>query len=237
MPETAEHPPATPEPPTAQSPVIVHYGWGGYSVYPATIDLARTLVKDKIAELGEDAVAGMRVLNTLKIFRATPEDLAIPYLVSEDVVLKAMKDVLSFEVGQASGALYRVATPGPLEKGATLTVTKAVRDELVLWAFDNKFDVSTATAPKLNSTGPEKTLSFLAGIVSRAKGHPCQYAYASDMAESDELQVLLYSAWKPTAKVENVVQRYLSLLNTYCSRDEQYNLGVMETPSERQNAG
>jgi hypothetical protein len=213
-----------------KSPVIVCDSWGNYYVYPATIEFAKKLVQDKIDELGETTVAGMGVLKGRKAFAANPDDLTIPYLVSDDVVLRGMKDLLSLEVGQESRALYRLATPGTLEKDIKLQTTKAQRDELVLWSFENKFNAASASASDLEKTRPEKSLSFMSGIVSRANGHPLKYVYGSDMDDAEELQSLLYGTWKPTAKIENVVQRYLTLLNNYCHRDEKYHLGVMEFP-------
>lgn len=216
--------------PPRKAPVIVCNSWGSYHVYPATIEFARKLVQDKIAELGEATVAGLGVLKTQKEFADNPGDLSVPYLVSDDFVLRGMRDLLSLELGQESRALYRLATPGPLEEDIKLSTTKVQRDELVLWCFENKVSVESATASDLEKTRPEKSLSFMAGPVSRANGHPLKYVYASATDEAAELKVLLYGTWKPTAKVENVVQRYLTLLNRYCHRDETYHLGLMETP-------
>jgi len=214
-----------------KSPVIVCDSWGNYYVYPATIEFAKKLIQDKIDELDEERIPGIGVLNNRKAFAANPDDLSIPYMVSDDVVLRGMKDLISLEVGQESRALYRLATTGPIGKDIKLKTTKAQRDELVLWSFENKLKVESASTSDLEKTRPEKSLSFMSGIISRAKSHPIKYIYASDMDEAEELKVLLHGSWKPTAKIENIVQSYLTLLNNYCHRDEKYHLGVMEFPS------
>lgn len=213
-----------------ESPVIVCDSWGSFHVYPATVDFARKLVQDKLAELG-DGVGGIAVMKARKALADAPKDLSVPYLVADSLVVRAMKDILDSEIGQESRALYRLATVGPLDKESKLPVTKAIRDELVLWAFDNKFDAKRASAPELERTRPEAALSFMAGTLSRADGHPVKYVYDADVAEADELQLLLHGTWKPTATVENVVNRYLEVLNRYTHRDEKYHLGVMETPA------
>lgn len=210
-----------------ESPVIICNGYGNYRVYPATIELARKLVEDKIADL-EEEITGMDLLKIRRAFSGNSDDLTIPYLVSDIVVLRGMTDLLSFDIGSESRALYLLSTSGTLEKNIKLQITKAVRDEFVLWSFENKFDIKSASYCDLERTRPENNLSFMSGIVSRAKGHPIKYVCAEDMDDADELHILLYGNWKSTAKVENVVQRYLSYLNTLCSRDEEYNLGVME---------
>jgi hypothetical protein len=213
---------------TIKSPVIVCNSWGNYHVYPANIDFARDLVQEKIDELGEENVPGMSVLKMRKALTDNPDDLTIPYLVSDSIVLRAMSEILTLEVGNESRALYRISTSGVLEKDVKMPITKEVRDELILWSFDKKFEVKNASATALEKVRPE-SLSFMSGIVSRAKGHPINYVDDTDMEDAEEIQVLLHGKWKPTAKVENVVQRYLTFLNQYCHRDEKYDMGVMES--------
>lgn len=213
---------------TIKTPVIVYNGWGNYNVYQATIDFARNLLNEKLEELGEQIINGVKVLNLRKSFKDNPNDISIPYQVSDSVVLRAMSEILTLDVGNESRALYRVATSGVLEQNVKLPITKQIREELILWNFDKKFEVKNASALDLEKVRPEY-LSFMAGIVSRAKGHPIQYVLDTDMEEADEIQILLNSKWKPEAKIENIVQRYLTFINNYCHRDEKYNIGVMES--------
>lgn len=213
-----------------ESPVIVCDRWGKYRVYPATIETAKQLVQSKIADIGEDAVPGLALLKIRKAREANPADLSVPYLVNAEGVLRAMKDLILQDVGHESRAMYQLSVSGTPEKQVKVPTTKAQRDEFALWALDNKFKVESADASELERTRPEKSLSFMSGLVARTGGHPLRYVDESVVLEANTLEDLFYRDWSPSLSVENVVRCYLSFLNDYSHRDEKYHLGVMEAP-------
>lgn len=223
-------PPSSSSTKTLKSPVIVCNSWGNYHVYPGTVEFARKLLEDTLMSSDSVTPTCVKIMNTLNTSKERPQDLTIPYLVSDGVVLQGMKDLLELGRGQASQAFCQLAAYGEPKKGAKLEFTKAQRNELVLWAFENKFKVETATARDLEKTRPEQSLSFMDGLVHRAGGRTIKYEYESDMQNAKELQTLLYGTWKPAAKIESIIQRYLKFLNDHSHRDQNYHLGVMETP-------
>ena len=192
---------ATAKSPVLTSPVIVCNSWGNYHVYPATIEYARRLLNDALNAYGVVHVPGLKLLQSREALKANPDDSSLPYLVGHAIIARAFKDVLSLESGTESRSLYRLLTVGPLEKDAKLPITKAIQDELVLWAFKQKVDAKELSAHQLNKTQPHTELSFMAGLVSRAKDHQIQYCDSADLDEAEELQVLLYGQWKESANV------------------------------------
>jgi hypothetical protein len=215
--------------PKTSTPVIVYNGWGSYSVYPATVDLARRLVKERVDELGQAAFPGFQLLELMKTAKANPDDVKNPYLVADEIVVRGLKDLVALALGEESRSLYRLSHVGELDKTSKTPVTKELRDQVVWWAFENKVNVEHLRASDLERLRPEQTLLCLKGLVSRAKGHPIQYANAEDLDQAEELRTLLHGEWKPTAKVENVVRRYLAFLNENSHRDEKYELGSFES--------
>ena len=211
---------------TAKTPVIVYNGWGNFHVYPATLERAKAFLEDHKDNFRETQA----LMEKLRKSNKEPDGTNMAYVVSDDVVLRAFKDLLTLKEGDPSRALYRLMHTGVIEKGVTVPVLKNHQNELVLWAFENGYDLKEGSgyARLLEKLRPEKSLSFMAGLVQRAKGRPIEYIAADELDQAEELGLLLHGTWKPTAKIENIVQRYLTFLNQFSHRDERYEIGWFE---------
>lgn len=229
--QTTESTPNSTQYPALEEPVIIYDGWGRYEVYPANVAYAKKLLVDEMAKLPVDCVSGLKAMNSRKAFKDSPQDLTVPYVVPDALFRKAIKDLTTSDLGSLSGALYRLSTPTPVPD-QELSTTKALRDELVLWAFEHKLDLKTANYDDFNRLQPQNTLSFLTGLAARANGHPVLFISEDDNDASHELSTLLYGTWKETARVENVVSRYLEVLNSLLHRDAKYRLGTYYPASE-----
>lgn len=205
---------------------IVYSGWGNYHVYRASVDVARQLLTEVLDQGGH--IPGKSILDDRLRAKNNPQDLAlIPVVVSAEFIDKVFKEALSGPEAQPSTRMALAMHAEP-EKGQTALISKEQQKELILWAFEQQLDLKKQCGPDdLNRTHPELTLSFLGGVLERARGRPIRFEYESEIQSARELHQLLHGSWKPEAKPHNVVQRYLSYINEMTHRDERYELGEL----------
>ncbi|MCC5611139.1 hypothetical protein LC612_31390 [Nostoc sp. CHAB 5834] len=204
---------------------IVHYDHGSYTMCPASIDTARQLLESKLLEFPDEHYPALRLARQRKAEKDNPATASrTEYTVPDRRVLQLFKDLHEQPEDEYSELLHMLSTE-KIIKGQKLPITKDIRMEFAYWALETKYHPTTADCDFLRKYQPEKFLSFLSGLKARAKGLQIKYYNAQDLQEADEIFQLLYGGWKPEAHVENVVNRYLEMLNAYSGRDNRYHIG------------
>ena len=209
--------------------IIVSNSHGCFSAYAGTVDNARSLLNAHLANLSSDFV------KLLELRRSGSH-----CLVSMKSVHKAFKDVISLEVGCDSAALSDLLqgsrqSPEMRVERPAITVTPAMKEELVLWAFRVGITPTLApwlTADFLNEPGRVETLPLLTRLRVRAEAQGANLVFVEDpvLATVEELLELEDCTWAEDASERSIVSRYLSFINEHLvdRADVQYNIVLLK---------
>lgn len=207
---------------SSASHIIIVTGYGSSSAYACTVDNAKSILAMHLPNLSEDVSA-------LVALKQAPEKTH--HVVTASLVTGALADIAQLEAGTPSSLLRRLlhgsgptAKPGIADARPQAVVTEALKDELVLWAYKNKLDprnLKCTGADCLNDLKPHAALSCMSGLLDRAKGLEILYAESEDIEAANELLVLQADRWKPDAKVERIVAKFLSFVSSYLVSSRQ----------------
>lgn len=203
--------------PDAGQHVIICRSYGNFDAYECTLANARAILENYLGDLCTE----IRTLHEALSDKSKKGD----YLVVKTLVDESIKEILTLDVGASTRHLRKLihggapgTKSGQADERPEVLVTQALKDELVLWAFKVKKEPQKLTgmsADELSKLEPHKTLSFLAGVVERAKGRPLVYADGWALDAAQELQQLQTGTWKADAAEHRVVQRYLQFVREY----------------------
>ena len=216
---------------TISSPkhIIVSTGYGSTSAYACTLDNAKAILAMHLDNLSSDVSA------LVAIKQATVKTHQV---VSSALVAGALSEIAQLEVGAPSPGLRRLlhgAGPsiksGLADERPQAVVTQALKDELVLWAYKSELDpraLKSTGAYTFNEVKPHASLSCMSGVLDRAKGLEILYAESDDIDAAEDLVVLNADRWKPDAKPERVVARFLSFVTAYLVSSRHGTYDVVE---------
>jgi len=214
--------------------VIVCSGYGNYTAYPCTLANARAL----LAENEPERRLPKEVLELANL----PKEGS--YRVPAEMLLRAMQEVMRLGCGEVSPALTRLvsgprprtladsepvtAAPGYVEH----TVTQALKDEVTLWCVRrqlNPLSLGHLEVDTLNKDPELESFSLLQGVRERAKGRSLRFVLDADLQTAEEYRQLTQGSWKPQAKADRVVQRYLNFINDWlCDRETRYHVAELK---------
>lgn len=188
--------------------VIISRSYGSYEAYACTLENAKALLANHAEALASE------VREVAALSRDTH------YLVSAERVAKAVKDVLTKDVGAPSVSLRALMHGNGPRKAEEDTrpealVTQELKDELALWCVKsriNPLDVRGIDASFLNRQLATLPAALVCGVTERAKGKAIQFVDDWVLSASDEYAQLMTGTWKPEAKEDRVVSRYLQFI-------------------------
>lgn len=197
------------------SHVITHKYKHGDSVYRCTLANAQKLLDDCLKNYAPDLGELAEQLKT-----ETRPVRPFEWLVKALLEVRDMKESpvrLRMVLFGAGPKLRDDPDPRPVP-----VISKEMQDELVLFFFRNRFDLSMLDgrlAPKLDMvTACWNSLSFLEPARQRlaGKGGPDVLFIENHMSEGyDALQVLVRNRWKEDAREERVVGQFVTFLNEW----------------------
>jgi len=193
--------------------IIICRSYGDLSAYACTLDNARAIFDNHIADLPReiDEVASQ----LLETERPT-------ILYGAQGMQDALSEVLTKKPGDESSKL-RAVLHGPSRRNEPDTrpvvlITEAAQQELVLWLFKHEISakpLDSGLANRFNDLHPELELTFLAPFVERM-GKPIQYIrYPEYLEAAKSLKSLRANRWKDDAQEDRVVERYLSFVREW----------------------
>lgn len=214
--------------------VIVCSSYGSFTVYPCTLDNARAL----LAENEPERRLSKEVLELAHLSKENN------YRVTTEMLLRAMQEVMRLGCGEVSPALTRLVS-GPRPRPSADTepdttasgyvehrVTQALKDEVTLWCVRrqlNPLSLGYLEAVVLNKDADLDGFSLLQGVRERAKGRTLRFVQDADLQTAEEYRQLTQGSWKPQAKADRVVQRYLNFINDWlCDRETRYHVAELK---------
>lgn len=204
---------------------IISHGYGAFSVSDCTLENAIKLLDENLANIGShisDAAAAMQDKTK--------------YVVGTEAVVRCLRELLATKVGQEIPLTARLLHGKPTAESPvpTLVFSNEHLMQLLTWGQSN--DIEWANLHRLvekasydlesiNPTG----LFVLDGIYKRAGEREVVFIDKDILDTADELAVLQRGKWKDTAKLSNVVQRYLTFIqDNLTHRDAKFDIGRYE---------
>jgi hypothetical protein len=210
--------------------VIISHGFGGYTAYPCTVEVAKRLLADHMDALDEE------VQEIADILQAGKD--ASEYLVIGQTVVDALVEITTLAPDAPTRALRRLmhgqpptSKSGKPDTRPEVFVSEALRDEVVLWAFKKGLNPQALTSIEGNlpELAPHESLSFMTSVVERAKGLPVRYVRASTYDSAYNLRQLQHGTWKESAQEHRVVQHYLEFVrDELAHRDDRYDIAPLK---------
>lgn len=190
---------------------------------PASYSVAVSLVEAALAR-NPDATGAQALFNRRK---AQEGDPSAPYVVPDNVLRRALRDLTLLKEGTPSQALHQVLADLP-EVGKTVPLRREWQQEFAVWAFKafrgNPPKPDQWDAHCFNQAKPQDSLSFLSGLRRRAKARPIYFVTMEEMVAAEQLAQLL----APPGFVEHnelpapLALRYVEWLNRNCGDDQAY---------------
>lgn len=208
---------------------IVSSGYGAFSVQDCTVGNAQALLESNLINL--DA----RIVEAADAIRDKTG-----YVVNTDLVVGALQELLSADIGQELPKVTRMIHGKPVEGKTIKTIVfedKLVFEDqhlikLMLWAKTNGVarnnlkELTSRASYKLEDMNPMSFFLF-DGIYKRAGDKKLIFLDDETIEAVEELAILKKNMWKVTAKESGVVQRYLTFIsNNLLGRNEKFDLGT-----------
>lgn len=210
--------------------VIIENDFENYTVYMGTIENAVKLLKEKYSSLKE-----LGCCPTIDLLDEIQKKDSDKILVRDYIVVRAIKDIAGLKNGSESKNLFSLLNYCP-EKGVqrgSAKVTKAYRDELIVWMFNNNLNLQNLFPYELSEKNLED-LSFMGAVKKYANGREIEYVASNLFEEALTLNRLLnVKFWELSKEDEDkLLPRYIELLNSLDgdngNNQENYVLGNME---------
>lgn len=193
--------------------IIICRSHGDLSAYICTVDNARAILDNHIADLPREIEEVASQLG----------DTDRPVtLYAAQGLLDALSEVLTKKPGDEAVKL-RSVLHGPNRRNEPDTrpqelITEAAQQELVLWLFKQGLSakpLDSSLANKLNDLHPELELTFLAPFVQRL-AKPIQYIrYPEYLEAARSLKALRANRWKEDAEEHRVVEQHLRFVREW----------------------
>ncbi len=191
--------------------VIVSRSYGNYETYACTLANAHALLAQHEEQLNAD------VKQLAELDRETH------YVVNGQRLVKAMRDVMAKEVGEASAQLRaQLYGNGPRkaedDERPQAVVTQELKDEVTLWCVKhriNPLSIPDINAERINKDLAGTEFSLLQGVKERAKGRALVFVDDWALQAAEEYTQLKTGTWKAEAAESRVVSRYLQFITEY----------------------
>ena len=202
---------------------IVSSGYGAFSVQDCTVGNAQALLESNLINL--DA----RIVEAADAIRDKTG-----YVVNTDLVVGALQELLSADIGQDLPKVTRMIHGKPVEGKTIKTIVFEDQHliKLMLWARTNGVarnnlkELTSRASYKLEDMNPMSFFLF-DGIYKRAGDKKLIFLDDETIEAVEELAILKKNMWKVTAKESGVVQRYLTFIsNNFLGRNEKFDLGT-----------
>ncbi len=201
---------------------IICHGYDAFSISDCTLANAIKLLDENLANVGShisDAAAALQDKTK--------------YVVSTDLVVRALRELMAAKVGQAIPVTARLLHGKPTAESPVPAMVFGNEHLTQLLAWGQSNDVGWAdlktlvekASYDLESMHPAG-LFVLDGVYKRAGEREVVFIDKDVMETADELAVLQRGKWKETAKLSNVVQRYLTFIQDHLThRDAKFDIG------------
>ena len=201
---------------------IISHGYGAFSVSDCTLENAIKLLNENLANVGShisDAAASLQDKTK--------------YVVCTDGVVRSLRELMAAKVGQEIPLTARLlhGKPTPESPVPAVVFSNEHLTALLAWAQLNDIGWSDLNrlvekaSYDLESLHP-KELFVLAGVYKRAGEREVVFIDKDVMETADDLAALQRGKWKDTAKLSNVVQRYLTFIQDHLThRDAKFDIG------------
>lgn len=215
--------------------VIVHQGFGAFSVYPCKLEIAQNILKSKLPCVPPSVAKAAQNI-------AEGNSKAVGPLHSR-LLCKILAEVVQGPVGNKSAALEtllrRAKARGKPEDSKKrdsaemdFTITQPMVDEVLRWSHAHHLSAhqfGNQWHAVLQACGDDwPHLSFLAPIKAELEQHQLKILPTEDLEMAEELSVLQRNKWKEGAEESRVVERIIEFVNQLCHRDERFSVARFE---------
>ncbi len=210
------------------SHLILCTSYGERSAHACSMDNARALLAQHLGTLDAE------VLECASVLAGTAASPA--YLVSSELVARALQEVAESAAGAAAPKLRRLLHGAPPKDAGTpdarpeVTVSAEMKDALALWAFKAGLTAHQLTADHASTlvAAQPMQLAFLAPLLERAGNRALRFTPNYILDGAAELKQLQTGQWKPTALEHRVVGRYLEFINSWLVDTSDVRYDVIE---------
>lgn len=211
---------------------IISRSYGDLRAYACTVDNARAILDNHIADLSSEIKEVVGQLGD--------QDRPV-MLYSAQSMVDALAELLAKKPGDESSKLRAVLHGPHRGPGADLRpqvlVDEAAQQELVLWLFKQGLSakpLDSKLADKLNDLHPELELAFLAPMVQRM-AKPVQYIrYPEYLEAAKSLRTLRANRWKEDAEEHRIVEQHLRFVRDWLvdTSDTTYEVSAVSAKFE-----
>ncbi len=168
---------------------------GDHTLYPATLDIAKSIFQDYHANLG--------ISKNLIDLKNQKKNIR-----SKDSFIQILNNILSKDIGQ--------------QASKTIQVTEDIRQELVLYCFHKKIPIQPQiTVYDFFNQGNPHDLSF---IKNNENYMDCVFIYQDEMDVLHQYHVISNGIWKESASEIAKIRYILEFVQKCCHRDQKFSI-------------